>query len=52
MSMSRSRLISHTLRAGLLVVAGSALIAGPFLLGLDASSRRWACSPPLGSRHS
>jgi hypothetical protein len=35
--MSRSRLISHALRAGLLVAAGSALIAGPFLLGLDAA---------------
>jgi hypothetical protein len=35
--MSRSRIISHALRAGLLVVAGSALIAGPVLLGLDAA---------------
>jgi uncharacterized membrane protein len=35
--MSRSRLISHALRAGLLVAAGSALIGVPFLLGLDAA---------------
>ena len=34
--MTRSRLISHASRAALLIVAGSALIAGPFLLGLDA----------------
>ena len=35
--MSRSRLITHALRAGLLVAAGTALIAAPFLLGLDAA---------------
>ena len=35
--MSRSRLISHASRAALLIVAGSTLIAGPFLLGLDAA---------------
>jgi hypothetical protein len=35
--MSRSHVISHALRAGLLVVAGSALIGVPFLLGLDAA---------------
>jgi hypothetical protein len=35
--MSRTRVISHSLRAGLLVIAGTALIAGPFLLGLDAA---------------
>jgi hypothetical protein len=35
--MSRSHIISHALRAGLLVLAGSALIAVPFLLGLDAA---------------
>jgi hypothetical protein len=29
--------MSHALRAALLVVAGSALIAGPFLMGLDAA---------------
>jgi hypothetical protein len=29
--------ISHALRAALLVVAGTALIAGPVLLGLDAA---------------
>ncbi len=34
--MSSKHVISHALRAGLLVVAGSALIAGPFLMGLDA----------------
>jgi hypothetical protein len=33
--MSSSRVISHGLRAGLLTVAGSTLIAVPFLLGLD-----------------
>jgi hypothetical protein len=35
--MSRSHVISHGLRAALLVFAGSALIAVPFLLGLDAA---------------
>jgi hypothetical protein len=35
--VSSSRLIHHALRAALLIVAGSALIAGPFLLGLDAA---------------
>lgn len=33
--MSRTHVISHALRSGLLVVSGSALIAVPFLLGLD-----------------
>jgi hypothetical protein len=32
-----SRLITHSSRAALLVVAGTALIAGPFLLGLEAA---------------
>ena len=36
--MSSKHLISHGLRAGLLMVAGTALIAGPFLLGLDAAA--------------
>ncbi len=36
--MSSKHVISHALRAGLLMVAGSALIAGPFLLGLDAAA--------------
>jgi hypothetical protein len=36
--MSDSRAIAHSLRAALLVVAGSALIFGPFLMGLDASA--------------
>ena len=35
--MSSRHVISHALRAALLVVAGSALIGGPFLLGLDAA---------------
>ena len=35
--MSRTHVISHALRAGLLVAAGSALIGVPFLLGLDAA---------------
>jgi hypothetical protein len=35
--MSRTHVISHALRSGLLVVAGSALIAVPFLLGLGAA---------------
>jgi hypothetical protein len=35
--MSRSSIVHHALRAALLVVAGSALIAVPFLLGLDAA---------------
>lgn len=30
--------MSHALRAGLLTVAGGALIAGPFLMGLDAAA--------------
>ena len=36
--MSRSAVLHHSLRAGLLVVAGSALIAVPFLLRLDAAA--------------
>src|SRR5918999_695883 len=36
--MSDSRALAHSLRAALLVVAGSALIFGPFLMGLDASA--------------
>ena len=36
--MSSKHLISHGLRAGLLMVAGTALIAGPFLLGLDSAA--------------
>jgi hypothetical protein len=36
--MSQSRAIAHSLRAALLVVAGSALIFGPFLMGLDAAA--------------
>jgi hypothetical protein len=35
--MSRSQIISHGLRAALLVAAGSALIGVPFILGLDAA---------------
>jgi hypothetical protein len=35
--MTHSHVISHALRAGLLVLAGSALITVPFLLGLDAA---------------
>jgi hypothetical protein len=35
--MKRTHVISHALRSGLLVLAGSALIAVPFLLGLDAA---------------
>ena len=35
--MSSTHVISHSLRAALLVVAGSALIGGPFLMGLDAA---------------
>jgi hypothetical protein len=35
--MSRSQIISHGLRAALLVTAGSALIGVPFILGLDAA---------------
>jgi hypothetical protein len=35
--MRSSHVISHALRPGLLTVAGSALIAGPFLMGLDAA---------------
>ena len=34
--MSWSHVISHALRASLLMVVGSALIAVPFLMGLDA----------------
>ena len=36
--MSRSHVISHAIRAALLIVAGSALIAVPFLLALDAAT--------------
>ena len=36
--MSSRHVISHALRAALLMVAGTALIAGPFLLGLDAAA--------------
>lgn len=35
--MSRTHVISHALRPGLLVLAGSALIAVPFLMGLGAA---------------
>jgi hypothetical protein len=35
--MTRSSVIHHGLRPGLLVAAGSALIAVPFMLGLDAA---------------
>jgi hypothetical protein len=35
--MSRSSVMSHGLRAGLLVAAGSALIGVPFILGLEAA---------------
>ena len=35
--MSSSHVISHALRASLLMVAGSALIAVPFLIGLGAA---------------
>jgi hypothetical protein len=35
--MSRSAVIGHALRSALLMVAGSALIAGPFVLGLNAA---------------
>jgi hypothetical protein len=35
--MTRSSVTHHALRAGLLVVAGSALIGVPFVLGLDAA---------------
>jgi hypothetical protein len=35
--MSRSHVITHATRAALLIAAGSALIAGPFVLGLDAA---------------
>jgi hypothetical protein len=35
--MSSTHVISHALRAALLMVAGSALIAGPFVMGLDAA---------------
>jgi hypothetical protein len=35
--MSRSTVIHHALRAGLLVAAGSALIGVPFVLGLEAA---------------
>ena|SRR5829696_2350921 len=36
-AMSSTHLISHALRPSLLVTAGSALIAVPFLMGLDAA---------------
>lgn len=36
--MTGSNVIHHALRGALLVVAGSALIALPFLLGLDAAA--------------
>ena len=36
--MSHFRVITHAIRAGLLMVAGSALIAGPFLLGLATAA--------------
>jgi hypothetical protein len=35
--MTRSNVIHHALRAGLLMVVGSALIGVPFALGLDAA---------------
>src|SRR5215218_3553593 len=35
--MSGAQVISHGLRPALLIAAGSALIAVPFLLGLDAA---------------
>jgi hypothetical protein len=35
--MGSSHVYSHALRAALLMVAGSALIAVPFLIGLDAA---------------
>jgi hypothetical protein len=35
--MGSSHVISHSLRPALLVVAGSALIAAPFLMGLGAA---------------
>ena len=35
--MTRSHVIGHAVRSGLLVAAGSALIGVPFLLGLDAA---------------
>lgn len=35
--MTRSAVTHHALRAGLLVLAGSALIGVPFVLGLDAA---------------
>ena len=35
--MSRTHVMSHALRSGMLVLAGSTLIAVPFLLGLDAA---------------
>ena len=37
MGMGSSHVISHSLRPGLLMLAGSALIALPFLMGLDAA---------------
>ena len=36
-AMGSSYVITHSLRSGLLMVAGSALIALPFLMGLDAA---------------
>jgi hypothetical protein len=35
--MSSQHVISHATRAGLLTLAGSALIAGPFVMGLNAA---------------
>jgi hypothetical protein len=35
--MTRSSVTHHSLRAGLLVIAGSALIGVPFVLGLEAA---------------
>jgi hypothetical protein len=35
--MASSHVISHALRSALLILAGSALIAVPFLMGLDAA---------------
>jgi hypothetical protein len=36
-SMTRSQIVGHGLRAALFMVAGSALIGVPFLMGLDAA---------------
>ena len=35
--MSSTHVLSHALRPALLVVAGSALIGGPFMMGFDAA---------------